>query len=120
MGAFLSVGTRVRRSRLLAMAGCFALLNATGVMAAPNYIQGRISNVTFAHDFVMVMVDSGLPENCVGTGWGWLKIPAENKPMIAFVTGLWLRGDSASTFVTVYTDGLVDGYCRITQIDPEA
>lgn len=48
-----------------------------------------------------------------------MKISAANKPMIAFVTELWMRGDAASTFVTAYTEGLVDdGYCRIPQIDP--
>jgi hypothetical protein len=47
-----------------------------------------------------------------------MKIPPENKAMSAFVLGLWMRGDAAVTVVTVYTDGLVDGYCRITQIDP--
>jgi len=38
--------------------------------------------------------------------------------MTAFVIGLWMRGHAGQVNVTVYTDGLVGGYCRITQIDP--
>ena len=85
----------------------------------PTYVSGHISNVTFDGDSVMIMVDVGLPDNCAGTPWGWMRIPAENKPIIAFVIGLWMRGDAAQTVVSVYTDGLAGGYCRITQIDPE-
>jgi hypothetical protein len=29
-----------------------------------------------------------------------------------------MRGDAAQTMVTVYTGGLVNGYCRVDQIDP--
>jgi hypothetical protein len=99
------------------------VIGASGLLgeaahAGAGDISGHISNVTFASDFVMIMVDSGLPDNCAGTSWGWMKIPVASKAMAAFVIGLWMRGDAASTLVTVYTDGLVDGYCRITQIDP--
>jgi hypothetical protein len=82
------------------------------------YTSGHISNVTFAGNDVMIMVDAGLPGNCAGTSWGWMRIPAENHAMNAFVIGLWMRGDASQVTVTVYTDGLVGGYCRITQIDP--
>jgi hypothetical protein len=108
----------LRRGLVFATGSLCLLLGATA-SAAPNYIQGHITNVTFVHDAVMIMVDTGLPDNCAGTGWGWMKIPTTSKPMMALVTGLWLRGDAASTLVTVYTDGLVDGYCRVTQIDPQ-
>jgi len=82
------------------------------------YVSGHISNVTFAQDYVMIMVDSGLPDNCAGTAWGWMKVAPENKAMTAFVIGLWMRGDAAQTNVTVYTGGIVGGYCRVDQIDP--
>lgn len=52
----------------------------------------------------MIMVGAGLPDNCTGTPWGWMKIPATNEPMIAFFIGLWRRGDAATTFVTVEMD----------------
>jgi len=86
--------------------------------AQPTYLSGHISNVTFAGDEVLIMLDAGLPDNCVGTSYGWMRIPAENKSMNAFVIGLWMRGDAQQIVVTVYTDGIVGSYCRISQIDP--
>lgn len=102
--------------RLAAIAAlCCASQSST---AAANYQTGHITDVTFLGDAVMLRLDSGQPDNCAGTAWGWIKVPVANKSMSAFVIGLWMRGDAATTTVTVYTDGLVDGYCRITQIDP--
>lgn len=113
-----------RSARRLLLAGATCLLVsaffASNAKAGENSSTGHISNVTFAGDYAMVMLDSGLPDNCVGTAWGWMKIPASNKPMLGFVLGLWMRGDAGDTLVSVYTDGLVDGYCRVTQIDPES
>lgn len=108
------------RPRLLARLGLMvaAVSGALPVTAGPTFITGHISNVTYVSDYVMIRVDAGLPDNCVGTSWGWMKIPPENKAMAAFVTGLWMRGDADQVVVDVYTDGLVGGYCRITQIDP--
>lgn len=96
------------------------LLIASSSMAyaQPTYLSGHISNVTFAGDEVLIMLDAGLPDNCVGTSYGWMRIPAENKSMNAFVIGLWMRGDAQQIVVTVYTDGIVGSYCRISQIDP--
>ncbi len=116
----MKMATRSQRKSLSWTSGLVLLLclHAGESRAAPGYTHGHISNVTFVADYVMIMVDAGLPDNCVGTSWGWMKIPEENKSMAAFVIGLWMRGDAASTLVTVYTEGLVDGYCRISQIDP--
>ena len=91
---------------------------STVARAAPTYTSGHITNVTFGGDFVMIILDAPLPDNCAGVSYGWMTIPAQNKPMIAFVIGLWMRGDAASTMVTVYTDALVGGVCRINQLDP--
>ena len=98
----------------------FTLLCAlsTTASAQPTYISGHISDVTFVWDAVLIRVDAGIPDNCVGTSYGWMKIPVENKSMNALVLGLWMRGDAQQVMVTVYTDGLLSGYCRITQIDP--
>ena len=93
---------------------------SASVSAAPTYISGHIYDVTFAGDSVMIRIDTGLPDNCVGSPYGWIKIPPEDKPMAAFVVGLWMRGDEASTNVTVYTNGLVGGYCQAGQLDPES
>lgn len=107
---------------LIRTAMAAALLSMSGnspAQTSTGYSSGHISNVTFVDDYVMIMMDSGLPGNCAGTSWGWMKVPSNSKAMAAFVIGLWMRGDAASTTVTVYTDGVAgDGYCRISQIDP--
>jgi len=95
------------------------LLSAAPALAGPYYTSGHINNVTFAGNFVMIMTDAPLPDNCVGTSFGWMQIPAANTPMIAFVLALWARGDESSTNVTVYTGGLSGAYCQVNQIDPE-
>lgn len=96
-----------------------ALAVATSANAYPNYQSGHITNVTFAGDDVLIMLDSGLPDNCVGTPYGWMQIPSTAKVTKAFVLGLWLRGDLLSVAMTVYTSGRdSSGYCQINQIDP--
>lgn len=88
--------------------------------ASTTYQVGRINNVTFSGDSVLIRLDSGLPDNCTGTASGWMLVPASAKPIQTFVIGLWLRGDAAQVTVTVYTNaGVVSGYCQIDQIDPE-
>ena len=113
--------TRVMRRLMSGIATSVVVmtLGATPSRAAANYMTGHIADVTFLADAVMLRLDSGQPDNCTGTAWGWIKVPVANKNMSALVLGLWLRGDAASTSITVYTDGVAsDGYCRITQIDP--
>jgi hypothetical protein len=67
------------------------------------------------------MMDVGAPNNCVGSPAGWIAVRASYKPLQAFLIGLWLRGDAASTQVTVYTMSMSQtgsGYCEAFQIDP--
>lgn len=111
------VGTGLRSLAILLATVCSML--AAPVKAGPTYISGHISNITFAGDSVLIMIDAGLPDNCAGTSYGWMKIPPEYKSMTSFVLGLWMRGDESQVYVSVYTEGLVSGYCRISQIDPE-
>ena len=103
----------------LALLVAMVLMRPEISRAEQTYTYGHINNVTFVSDFIMIQMDSGLPGNCTGTSYGWMKIPATNGPMVAFVLGLWMRGDAASVNVVVYTDGVLgDGYCRISQMDP--
>ena len=82
-------------------------------------ISGHVSNVSFYRDYVLIQLDAGPPSSCVPNPSGWLRIPPENKPSIAFIIGLWMRGDASSTSVTVYSDGIdASGFCAISQIDP--
>jgi hypothetical protein len=114
---------RVASGLKRALMGSAALLlgaisgSASG-QVGPYATTGHINDVTFAGEYVMIRIDAGVSGNCEGTPWGWMRIPVQSKSMSAFVIGLWMRGDAATTVVSVYTDGLMDGYCRITQIDP--
>ena len=104
--------------RLWASLAMLAFAGSASAQVGPTYASGHITNVTFTSGSVMIMLDVGLPSNCVGSAYGWMTIPGDYKLMAAFVMGLWLRGDASQTVVTVYADGLVNGYCRLSQIDP--
>jgi len=97
-----------------------ATVSLTGpAHAAPTYLSGHIFDVTFSGASVLIRLDTGLPDNCIGSPYGWIVIPETYKPMIAFVLAGWMRGDLGQINVTVYTDGLVNNYCRVNQFDPE-
>ena len=88
-------------------------------VAEATWKTGHINNITVAVDDVLVKLDSGLPDNCTSTAFGWLLIPSSAKATKAFVLALWARGDMSSTVVTIYTTaGVVGNYCHVDQIDP--
>lgn len=100
------------------MAAVMALAS-TSAGAYDTYLDGRISNITVAGNTVLIMLDTGMPDNCAGSPYGWMQVPETNKVMQSLVLGMWMRGDAAQTSVTVYTDSRVGGgYCVINQIDP--
>lgn len=100
------------------VAAVLGIVVSAAAYAAPSWTTGHISNITYTGGTVFIMTDSPLPDNCAGTPSGWMVVPATDKAMIAFVTGLWMRGDAAQVTVSVYTTGLVNGWCEINQIDP--
>jgi hypothetical protein len=107
-----------KTSALLALAT--AVISAEPTIAS-TYVTAHIADVTFYRDSVLIrMENNGLPTVCTGTAQGWMRIAPENKSMAALVLGLLMRGDLASTVVTVYGDGVdSSGYCGISQIDPQ-
>lgn len=107
-----------RKNRLLSALVAVAVLISNSAYAFPNYSVGHIANVTFVNNDVLITLDVAKPDNCAG-GNGWLRISGDNKPMVAFVLGLWMRGDLSGPEVTIYTGGLdSSGYCLIGQLDP--
>jgi hypothetical protein len=85
------------------------------LFAGPTYQASRIKDITVSADVVLIKLDSGLPDNCAGTPYGWTMIRAQYKTLLALVLGLWLTGDAAQVGVTVYTSGGIDGtgYCQV-------
>ena len=88
------------------------------VYAYANYEVGHITRVSYTTYGVLIMMDGGLPDNCAGTPDGWMLVGSSYTGMIAFITGLWMRGDASQVTVTAYTGG-VDSttFCEIGQID---
>jgi hypothetical protein len=106
--------------RLSVLAAAVALLGGIqSARAEESYQSGHITNVSFAGDTTLVILDSGMPTNCAGTPFGWMMIQAAYKPIAAFVLGLRLTGNMSSVPVVVYTAGRdATGYCQVNQIDP--
>jgi hypothetical protein len=97
-----------------------ALLVARPAFAFDNYQFGHISRVSFVPNAVLIMLDNGIPTNCTGTPAGWLMINASSGPIVAFVTGLWMRGDASQIQLAVYTGGIDStGFCQVSQIDTQ-
>jgi hypothetical protein len=108
---------RMRTLRLLV--GMAVLMLSNAAIAGATWTTGHINNVTYSGENVFIQTDAPLPDNCAGSTYGWLMVPASFKAMTALVTGLWLRGDANTVMVTVFTTGVVGGYCQIGQIDPD-
>ena len=111
----MKISSLTKRAALLLV----GLAAATSAQAWQTYAIANLSDVTFVGNDVLISIDGAIPGNCAGATTSWLKISGDQKPMAAWVIGLWLRGDLVGTRVTVYTD-LVDagGYCTIYQLDP--
>lgn len=112
----LARATRVLASLICVPAIALALVQPARAYA--NYQSGHISRVSFVSTGVLIWLDTGTPTNCTNTPYGWMMISSSSTPMVAFVTGLWMRGDASQVTVTVYTGGIDStGYCQIGQID---
>lgn len=97
-----------------------AFIVARPAYSFDNYQLGHISRVSFVPNAVLIMLDNGIPTNCTGTPAGWLMISATSGPIVAFVTGLWMRGDAAQIQLAVYTSGIDStSFCQVSQIDTQ-
>jgi hypothetical protein len=80
----------------------------------PNYIYGNIINYSSLQGGLLIMIDTGIPDNCSGTPYGWMIISQEDKAMLA-VALMNISLDKMG--VGVYSDGTwVQGICRVTQL----
>ena len=95
----------------------FLFTVTTQVIAGPNYQGGKIKNLTAVTSGIMISLDSGLPDNCEGTPYGWMLIKQEYAAITSVVLAAWASGNKSGT---VYTLGRENGtgYCLITQFDP--
>ncbi len=91
------------------------LASALPAFAGPSWLGGTITNITSAPNGLYIMLDTGVPDNCVGTPYGWMVIPESARTMVAVTLITRLQ----NVPVTVYTSGRdASGYCIINQVDP--
>ncbi|GAD77097.1 hypothetical protein [Vibrio azureus] len=63
------------------------------------------------------MLDSGVPDNCADSRYGWLLIKQEHTALTSVVLAAWASGNKAGT---VYTTARQNGFafCTVNQFDP--
>ena len=92
-----------------------ALISSQSI-AGPHYLSGKITNLTSIRGGLLIMLDSGVPDNCVNTPSGLMMVRQEDTAMTSVVLAVWLSGSKQGT---VYTEPHVPGqYCTLTQFDP--
>ena len=102
--------------KYVSIAAVIALLWQTPLQAAEDYQSGNIINMTSTAAGLMIMLDSGIPNHCRGTPYGWLLIKEENKAMTAVALAMWAAGKKGAT---IYTAPVIAGnYCTVTQLHP--
>jgi hypothetical protein len=92
------------------------LFIANHTHAGPYYQSGVIFDHTSIAAGLLIRFNptlTALPDNCVGTTL--ILIPEANKTMIA-TTLLAIAKENRT--ITVYTSGVVGGFCIATQLDP--
>ncbi len=91
---------------------------AVDCLSGESYQSGNIKNITAVTKGVMIMMDSGVPDNCEGTPHGWLLIKQEHTAITSVVLAAWASGNKKGT---VYTSGRENGngYCTVNQYDPQ-
>lgn len=110
-------------NKTLALLAAGGLVLSRSAFAAASYQTGHITRMTTintSYSGVLIALDSGLPDNCAGTPYGWMWIPT-GTTMAAYVLGLWLEGGESTVTVSVYTTGLAsNGFCEVSQIAPSS
>jgi hypothetical protein len=83
----------------------------------PDYISGTIINYTAVSGGLLIMFDSGIPDNCAGTPYGWIIIPETEKTMLAMAL---MRISQDNMQAAIYSSGqFYLGFCRANQFNPQ-
>ena|SRR5258706_10128849 len=108
-----SVGPRRCVNKLVL--AIFALTLASPAFPGANFLGGNIIDINSTTAGLQIRLDTGVPDNCVGTPFGWMQIPDSARAMVA----LTLIAKLQNTPVVVYTNGLdASGTCIVGQVDP--
>lgn len=104
--------------RFITFLFCLVLfaLSVSSVFGGDNTLYGRISNITSVPEGMLIKMDTGAPNNCQGTPWGWMLIPEANKTIISVTLLAKAMGKNASVYTYQFSG---TGYCQIWQVDPD-
>ncbi|TRY33400.1 hypothetical protein [Aliiglaciecola sp. M165] len=89
-------------------------LYSTANLAASHYLSGNIKNIATSGSALSIMLHNGVPDNCQGVPFGWMRIKKDDTPMVSMALAMWLAGKHK---VTVYTK-MESGVCYIYSLDP--
>ena len=92
----------------------FFSLYSTISHAGPHYLSGNIKNIATSSSSLSIMLHEGVPDNCQGVPFGWMRIKKDDTPMVSMALAMWLAGKYK---VTVYTK-MENGVCYIYSLDP--
>lgn len=86
-------------------------------VAGPYHQAGKISDITVGTLGLMLKMDSGLPDNCAGTPYGWMLVDQQHTALTSVVLAAWA---AQRTEGVIYTSGRAadTGYCLVSQFDP--
>lgn len=85
------------------------------------FVKGYIFNLRTVPEGLLIMIKDlagqhSIPSNAVGTLYGWLLIPAENKHQILMAAGCWIK----KIPIIAYCAGLAQNFGVINRITPLA
>ncbi|CAA0111347.1 Uncharacterised protein [BD1-7 clade bacterium] len=83
-------------------------------IAGPHYLSGNLSNIASSNAALSIMLDTGVPDNCEGVPYGWMRIPEEDAAMVSMALSMW---HTDKRRMTVYTKK-VDESCIVYSLDP--
>ena len=84
--------------------------------AGPNYVYGNLNGYSTVPGGLLIMVDTGIPDNCAGTPYGWMIIAEEDKAMLSVAL---MRINQDLMGVGIYSAGVFyQGFCRAIQLQP--
>ncbi|KQV94744.1 hypothetical protein [Rhizobacter sp. Root1221] len=102
--------------QLRGLIGALTLAASASAMAGPNWTAGTLVDMSAVPEGLLIRVDTSRPDNCAGTPFAWMLIPAERKIIIAATMMFWATGKRA---VDVYTEpsGSSGAFCLVSQVD---
>ncbi len=92
------------------------VITAIQAIAGPNWNSGNVTNYTAIQGGILIMLDTGVPDNCAGTPYGWMIVAEEDKALTAMVL---MKINQENMGATVYSGGtFYRGICRVIQYEP--